>query len=321
MEPKERLQLEIEKLRELLGGFSGQPATSERARLLSLHCRRPEPEPEYSISFCDHSPVPALEGPVPPSGVVVQAPDSSGLWRAQVEHLWSMPKPEGPGRSIKLVVVSRDEPADVLGWLELASAPLAMGERDKRFTVSGPNARVDLRTVGAHPEFARWRGASLVGMLGMTDAVLWEWERRYGDRPELVQTTGAFGVSAIYERKKVPSGRRWIRAQMTSGTYPVLPDSLVDIAKKVAGLKHSRHPVVDGKLLTGRDNMRNRVFRAALTELGYSSAEQRTIVGSLGIRRALYVCEVVPTYSRDRQLEVDEVYGYWLARYAKEFGS
>lgn len=317
MSPKERLQLELEKLENLLGGFSGRPATSEQARLLSLHCRRPEPEPEYSISFFDHSPVPALEGPVPPTGVVVQAPDSSGLWRAQVEHLWSMPKPEGPGRSVKLVVVSRDDPADVLGWLELASAPLVMGERDRKFPVSGPNARVDLRTVGAHPEFASWRGASLVGMLGMTDAVLWEWERRYGDRPELVQTTGAFGVSAIYERKRTPSGRRWTRAQMTSGTYPVLPDSLVEAAKEVAGLEGSRHPVVDGKLLPGRENMRKRVVRAALTELGYSSEEQRTITDSLGICRALYVCEVQPTYSRDRQLEVDEVYQHWLARYSR----
>jgi hypothetical protein len=318
MGSRARLQLEIDELQELLGGeFTGEPAVGDQARALSLHCRRPASEPEYSISFFDHSPVPALEGPVPPTGIVVQAPETSGLWRAQVEHLWSMPKPEGPGRSVKLVVVSRDEPADVLGWLELASAPLVMGERDRRFPVSSPNARVDLRTVGAHPEFASWRGASLVGMLGMTDAVLWEWEKRYGDRPELVQTTGAFGVSAIYERKKVPSGRRWTRAQMTSGTYPVLPDSLVDAAKEVAGIEGSRHPVVDGKLLPGRDNMRKRVVRAALTELGWSSSRQRTFTDSLGICRALYVCQVQPTYSRDRQLELDEVYQHWLARYSR----
>lgn len=276
----------------------------------------------FSVSFLDEgedSKVSPLAGPVPPSEIEVREPETPGLWRAQVEEVWSMPKPEGPGRSIKLVVASRDFPGDVLGWLELASAPLVMGERDARYPVSGPNHRVDLRTVGAHPEFAAWRGSSLVGMLGMTDAVLSLWERRYGDRPEIVQTTGAFGISAVYERKRLPSGRRWRRVQLTSGTYPLLTPALYDAAREVMGATHTRHPVDEnGRLVDGRDNMRRKLLREALLETGHSSEDVRTIVASMGIQRALYVCDVRQPTSIDPDEEVREAYSHWRTRYMKE---
>ena len=318
--PEQRFRAELKVLTDAVavdGVLTGEPAEGERARALSDVTRRPEPEEVYSLVLVeDPGPVEPLAGPVPPSGVRVVAPESSGLWRAQVEHVWSMPKPEGPGRSIKLCVESADT-REVLGWLEMASAPLVMAERDRRYPVSGPNVRVDLRTVGAHPDLARWRGSSLVGMLGLTDAVLSEWTRRYGDRPELVQTTGAFGVTAIYERKKLPGGRGWTRAQMTSGTYPVLSESLVVAARLLTGAARSRHP--EG--LDGRENIRRSLLLEALGVCGFSRAEVRRVVASLGVRRALYACPVDVQLPDDPQLEIDQVFEHWLEKYARAPGA
>ena len=304
------------------GELTGAPADGERARALSDLARRPEPEEVYSFVLVeDAGPVERLSGPMPPSGVRVGAPESSGLWRAQVEHVWSMPKPEGPGRSIKLSVTSADT-HEVLGWLEMASAPLVMGERDRRYPVSGPNVRVDLRTCGAHPDFARWRGSSLVGMMGLTDAVLGLWLERYGDAPELVQTTGAFGVTAIYERKKVPGGRGWRRVQMTSGTYPVLSDELVDAVRDVTGVRSTRQPSQGDRIaLDGRENVRRTLFLKALEEVGMSRTEARRVCLSLGVRRALYACPVEVELPDDPQAEVDQVFAHWLARYARAPGA
>lgn len=307
---------ELDELRELLGGsFTGVPASGDQARRLSDGCRRSlEEGPEFSFElFEDTGPVPEVLGPVPPSGVVVREPESSALWRAQVEHVWSMPKVEGPGRSIKLEIGSKDHPGDVLGWLELASAPLVMKRRDTLFPSTSSNGRVDLRTVGAHPRFASWRGSSLVGMLGLTDAVLRLWEDKYGDPVELVQTTGAFGVSAVYERKRLEHGRRWRRIQMTSGTYPVLPDSIVEAAKKVTGRTRMRtlwH--------AGQHNMRVETFKAALSKVGITGHERRVICDSLGIQRAVYVSPATVRRDQDPQDEVDEAYDWWLRRYARD---
>ena len=316
MTPEQLFRAELAKLTDVVavdGVLTGEPAEGERARALSDVTRRPLPAEEYSIVLVpDSGPVEPLKNPVPPSGIRVVAPESSGLWRAQVEHVWSMPKPEGPGRSIKLCVESADT-REVLGWLEMASAPLVMGERDRRYPVSGPNMRVDLRTVGAHPDLAAWRGSSLVGMLGLTDAVLSEWARRYGDEPELVQTTGAFGVTAIYERKKVPGGRGWTRVQMTSGTYPVLSESLVVAARKLTGAARSRHP--EG--LDGRENIRRSLLLDALRTCGFSRAGVRQVVASLGVRRALYACGVEFQLPDDPQEEIDAVFEHWRARYSR----
>lgn len=316
MTPEQRFRAELSRLTDAVsvgGVLTGAPAEGARARALSDVTRRPpEPDP-WSIALVpDSGPVEPLSGPVPPSGVRVVPPESSGLWRAQVEHVWSMPKPEGPGRSVKLCVESKDT-REVVGWLEMASAPLVMGERDRRYPVSGPNVRVDLRTVGAHPDLAAWRGSSLVGLLGLTDAVLSEWTRRYGDVPELVQTTGAFGVTAIYERKRLPGGRRWTRAQMTSGTYPVLSESLVAAAREVTGAARSRHP--EG--LDGRENIRRSLLVEALGVCDFSRDEVRRVVASLGVRRALYVCPVKPELPDDPQLEIDQVFEHWRARYSR----
>ena len=295
------------------GTLTGEPAEGDRARALSDVTRRPLPAEEYSIVLVpDSGPVEPLAGPVPPSGIRVVAPESPGLWRAQVEHVWSMPKPEGPGRSIKLCVESADT-REVLGWLEMASAPLVMGERDRRYPVSGPNVRVDLRTVGAHPDLARWRGSSLVGLLGLTDAVLSEWVRRYGNEPEIVQTTGAFGVTAVYERKRLPGGRGWVRVQRTSGTYPVLSESLVAASRAVTGAARSRHP--EG--LDGRENIRRRLFLKAMEKCGFSRTESRRVCRSLGVRRALYVCPVEVEVPDNPQAEVDAVFKHWLEKYAR----
>ena len=314
----------LEELRRLLalveidGQLTGEPAQGARARALSLGCRRPEEKGPFDEFFLEGpvTPLDDLRCRLPPEGVEVGAPETSALWRMQVEHVWSMPKPEGPGRSIKTNVLAK-ETGDVLGWLELASAPLSMGDRDDWCPVSSPNARVDLRTVGARPEFAAWRGGSLVGLLGLTDAVLGEWERRYGDRPELVQTTGAFGVSALYERKRVPSGRRWRRVQMTSGTYPVLSDTLMQAVRGLLGGVGTRHPVQDSRLKHGRENWRRTFFHEALRRTGHAPAQVRRISSSLGVRRALYGCRLEEPVGLEAQEEIDQVYEFWLERYAK----
>lgn len=296
-------RLLIEDLKKIVsvdGELTGLPMTPDRARRLSkfnAQNKRYSRVQEIDVEKYLHGDFRVMQ--VPPR-----------KWMQMVSTIWSMPRSYGPGRAIYLIVTPT-ESVQPFGFLCLSSAPYCLPQRDDRYGIEDRAQIIELSTVGAHPSFAPYRGGSLVSLCGLTVDVGRMWRNKYGSEPALVSTTGAFGVSSIYERKKLATGRGWRRIGYTSGIYPVRSKRLLDLAYEITGEgRPDKLSIVGGGAL----DTYKRSISTAMLKVGYEKTFIKQLMLSMGCQRAIYCC---PMDLNSDTESVSSTVEWWRHRYMK----
>ena len=332
-----RLREEIRGLLEGYGYGVGEDWTlspPEDLRAILAHFARlknPKPDPRVTHYFATASEVDPLR--MRPVLRPIEDRKESRIFR-HAASFWSVPVSNGFGRRMRFILWD-DHTGKVMGILGLTDPVIGLGVRDRyigwnKKTKEGRLYHVMTAYIlGAVPPYNRFRGAKLVALLAGSEEVRQYFKERYDHKRTLIQgrvrpaelvlldTMGAFGKSAIYNRLKGWSFVGYTEGQShyhlsSNGIYPLLIEAL-KIAGKEGILKRNRY---------GQGpNWKLRIVREASRILGIPD---QALMGH-GLRRAYYIYPLAKNWRPFLRGEVDEItpieltkeelFAYWRERW------
>ncbi|WP_066353311.1 Druantia anti-phage system protein DruA [Fervidicola ferrireducens] len=263
-----------------------------------------------------------------PELVQVQTPMQAELWK-YATSFWSVPVTSGYGRRMRFLILDKQN-SKLIGILGLNDPVIGLGIRDK-FIGWDKKTRTDklyhvlsAYVLGALPPYNYLLGAKLIALLCRSKAILEAFKEKYAGKKTiitkqikptelvLIDTMGAFGKSAIYNKLK-----GWNFVGYTDGvshlhlTMPELWEVIKEILpeEKFRTYKFGQGP-----------NWKMRMTRDALRILGFKEN-----ILEINWKRGYYICPLAtnwreyllgesekPIYNL---ISIQEARDYWLQRW------
>jgi len=293
--------------------------------------KNPKPDPKVARYFASASEVNPLR--IRPVLRPVENQKESRIFR-HAASFWSVPISNGFGRRMRFILWD-DHTGKVMGILGLTDPVIGLGVRDRYI---GWNKEVKEERLyhvmtayilGAVPPYNRFRVAKLVALLAGSEEVHVHFKERYERKRTVIQgkvrpaklvlvdTMGAFGKSAIYNRLKGWNFVGYTKGKShyhlsSNGIFPILIEAL-KIADKEDILKRNRY---------GQGpNWKLRIVREASKILGIPD---QALMGH-GLRRAYYIYPLAENWKPFLRGEVEEIipikrikeelFAYWRERW------
>lgn len=263
-----------------------------------------------------------------PEIIEVKTQEQAELWR-YATSFWSIPVTQGYGRRIKLLVFDKQN-SKLIGILGLSDPVIGLGVRDK-FIGWDKKTRIDklyhiltAYVLGALPPYNLMLGAKLIALLCKSKDILEIFREKYAGRKTvitgqtkpgelvLIDTMGAFGKSAIYNKLK-----GWNFVGYTNGvshlhlTMPELWKIIKEILPKEEFKKYKFGQGPNWKMRTVKDALEMLGFKDNILEIKW--------------KRGYYICPLAinwheyllgqckePIYNLQ---DIDELRNYWMERW------
>ena len=212
---------------------------------------------------------------------------------------WSIPISAGYGRRLRYLVIDEYN-GKLIGIIGLADPVYALKDREKFIGWTNRRKAKNLRhimdgfVIGAVPPYSTILGGKLVASLIASNKVAEDFYKKYNNTTSLISerkfngkliaitTSSAFGVSAMYDRIKIPNGPQFFHVGWSkgSGEFQFSNGEYQNLFNMTKNLQYS------GKNQKWGSGPRNKriVVREALKELGMS---QKLLYH--GIRRELFL--------------------------------